>query len=127
MSDEHRVKHLQERLRKIEDHRARLRAELNEIMRRAIEVEHIAPPPGAEGYGELLAHYTKARLTQILESHWRVHHMAVIEHLEVYSQPELVNLVLAVKGLEGSYNPPGKTPSKTAAKRSGGRKHVWRE
>jgi|SRR5262252_9289965 len=122
MNDETRIQQLQQKLAALDAKRKRIKAELDAIMLKHIEVQHVQ----AEGEGDAIffSMLTKARLMQILEEHWSIHHQFAIDKLELHTKADLVNLVLSVKGLPGHYEAPER---KAVVKSSSHRtKNVWR-
>ena len=107
MTDERYVKKLQGRLRQLDEKRAVIQAKLKEVMLDHIEIERVeTQTANMEGEAHLFALMTKARLMQIIEEHWRIHHMAAIGHYDGWSKEQLVNEVLLLKGLPGHYTKP---------------------
>jgi len=106
MYDEKKVKKLQGRLRQLDTKRAAIKAELDSIMLAHIETERIPDAQGSEGNAGLFSRWSKARLLQTIEDHWRVHHMFAIEHYKDQSKEWLVNYLLDIKGLTGEYKKP---------------------
>jgi hypothetical protein len=106
MYDERKVKKLQGKLRQLDSKRAAIKAELDRIMLAHIEAIPIKDAQGAEGDAGLFSRYSKARLMDIVEQHWRIHHMFAIEKFEDWTKEEMVNYVLDIKGLPGHYKKP---------------------
>ena len=117
MTHEQTVKKLQGRLRQLDAKRAEVKAKLDAIMRQHIETQRIAADPGAQGDAALFNRMTKGRLMQIIEDHWRVHHMFAITAFEAWTKEEMVNYVLDIKGLAGSYVKPKTREYKPSVRR----------
>lgn len=113
-AQERHVKKLQGQLRQLDNKRAIIKAKLDEIMREHITVQKVVVPPNAEGDARLFNTWTKAKLMQMIEEHWRIHHMAAIEMFDGYTKEALINYFLDIKGLAGHYEKPARK------KRSGG-------
>lgn len=113
---ERQVKKLQGQLRQLDNKRAIIKAKLDEIMREHIAVNKVEVPPNAVGDAALFNTWTKAKLMQMIEEHWRIHHMAAIEMFDGYTRDQLINYFIDIKGLAGHYE------KKPAKRKGGGRK-----
>jgi hypothetical protein len=118
MTNEKQIKQLQSRLRQLDHKRAAIQAKLNAIMLKHIETDAIEAAAGAQGDADLFSRLTKARLMQIAEEHWRIHHMHGLKFFETYTKEEMVNYILDIKGLPGSYKKP---PTKQHARNTKGK------
>jgi hypothetical protein len=124
MNREQRITNLRARLDKLNEHRKRIQAELDRIMMDHIEVQYAQAHNGPSEEAQLFSLMTKARLIERLQDHWRTNHMDRIGHLEQHTKSELVNMLLSVKGIEGTYSPPPPKAPRPAFHRT--RSHIWR-
>lgn len=107
MTNEQLVQHLQARLKELDDERASVKAQLDAIMREHIAVD-VAEKSNEHMVGDahLFSKMPKARLLEIIEQHWRIHHNAMPRELLEATKEFLVNYLLDIKGLPGHYNKP---------------------
>src|SRR6188768_3021544 len=86
-----------------------LETKRRELLKRIAEADiaahgkHVIRYEGAVGDANLFCNMSKARLLEIIESYWRVHHMGMPEKFLKWGREELVNYVCDIKGLPGSY------------------------
>jgi len=120
-SGDQEVRDIHMRLTELEAERKILQGRLDQIMRVHIDRRKVIlePADGATGDADLFSAYTKARLMQIIEEHWSMHHMGAIPYFEGWRKEQLVEYVLNIKGLEGHYTKP---PPKAAQRRSTGKR-----
>lgn len=100
------VRDLHLELTALEARRKVILERLAELSRTHIEVHKAAYAKELEGDAQLFSAMTKARLMQIIEEHWRIHHMGAIQHFENLTKADLVNMVISIKGLDGHYEKP---------------------
>jgi hypothetical protein len=112
------VRDLHLELTALEARRRVINERLAEISRKHIEVHKAEPIEGMTGDAALFADMTKARLMQIIEQHWSIHHMGAIHHFEHLTKADLVNMIISIKGLSGHYEkPPPKARTAMPGKR----------
>lgn len=112
------VRDLHKELTFLEARRKVITQRLAEISRQHIEVQRAEYAAELEGDAQLFSAMTKARLMQIIEDHWSIHHMGAVQHFEGLTKADLVNMVISIKGLDGHYEkpPPRVKPASTGAR-----------
>src|SRR5215468_9731713 len=116
-SGENEVREIHMRLTELEAERKILQDRLNQIMRVHIENKkvRIEDPDGCTGDAGLFSTYTKARLMQIIEEHWSMHHMGAVPYFEGWRKEQMVEYVLNIKGVGGHYAKPATKASQRRA------------
>lgn len=123
LNHERAIKKLQGRLKQLDAKRAEVQAKLTALMREHIEAQRIEDAAGSVGDAGMVSRWSKQRLLDMIEEHWRVHHMFAVEHYKEQTREWLVNYFLDIKGLTGSFVKP--KPRRQATDRKKLSSIVW--